>query len=90
MAEMTLTEAQLQLSQVNIAIENLLSGKRVSRLTLGSGEFAITKSFNEITLESLREYRIELRNYITQIEPVALPIFRTNACIPIIVLKGVI
>ena len=90
MQDLTLAQAQLQLSQVNVAIENLLLGKRINKLTLGSGEFAVTKGFNEVTLESLREYRAELRNYIMQLEPEVLPVFRANACIPIIVLKGVI
>ena len=51
---MTKTEAELQLSQVNAAIEQLLLGKRLSKLEIGSGTDKHVYEMTEISLEGLK------------------------------------
>ena len=89
MTDMTLQEAELQLTQVNIAIQDLIMGKAISELKLGSGEFSRLYKFQDVTLESLTAYRTELRNLINALTPTVVPIFRSNSCIPFVVRKGV-
>jgi len=89
MAEMTLAEAELQLTQVNIAIQSLISGTRINELKLGSAEFSRWYKYGDVTLEALTAYRSELQAIIAALVPVPQAIFRTNACIPLVVRKGV-
>jgi hypothetical protein len=87
MADMTLIEAEAQLVQVNIAIQDIIMGKAISELKVGSGEFSRWYKFQDVTLDNLCSYRTELRNIINALTPSAIPLFRTNACIPIITRK---
>lgn len=87
MANMSLAEAQSQLTQVNIAIQDLLLGKAISELKVGSGEFSRWYKFQDVTLDNLTAYRTELRALINALTPLATPVFRTNACIAIITRK---
>ena len=87
MAEITLAEAEAQLLQINVAIQDLILGKRISELKVGSGEFSRWYKFEEVTLEALTAYRTELRSIIAALTPAAVPIFRANACIPLITRK---
>jgi len=88
MGEMTIQEVQVQLTQVNIAIQDLIMGKSISELKLGSGEFSRWYKFGDVTLDSLRAYRRELLNLLNTLTPDVKPIFRTNSCIPLVVNKG--
>ena len=87
MTTMTLAEAEAQLLQINIAIQDLLLGKRISELKVGSGEFSRWLSYSEVTLDNLTAYRSELRAIIESLTPEATPIYRANACTPIITRK---
>jgi hypothetical protein len=87
MATLTLTEAQIQLSTVNAAIQDIISGKRVTELRVGSGEFQRMYRYEEVSLESLIDLRNELRNTINTLTPEVKPVFRTNATIPLVIHK---
>ena len=87
MSLITLAEAQIQLSTVNAAIQDIISGKRVTELRVGSGEFQRMYRYEEVTLEALIDLRSELRNTINTLTPDVRPIFRTNATIPLVIHK---
>ena len=88
MALMSKAEAEAQLITVNTAIENLLSGKNLTQLRIGSGDFARLYTYQEINLETLKEYRAELLQIIADNSPADVT-FKTNMHIPMIVRKGV-
>lgn len=88
MATMTLAEAQAQLTTVNAAIDQLLSGNRLTQLRVGSGTFQRLYTYQEISLESLTALRNELNSVIDALSP-AIPIFRNNATIPLKVSKDI-
>lgn len=83
MATMTLEEAESQLSTVNIAISQLIAGKRIQQLKIGSGEFARLLTYEQVTLNDLTTLQSELRSIIAALSPAVTPVFRTNACIPL-------
>jgi hypothetical protein len=83
-----LEEAKTQLITVNAAIQNLIEGKRISELKVGSGGFQRLLRYQEITIDSLREIQKELLVLIDSYEPTK-PKFRTNAHIPMIVTKDI-
>jgi len=86
MAQMTLAEAEAQLLTVNTAISDIIAGKRVTQLRIGSGNFQREMKFSEITIEALKELRSELMEIINSYNNVA-PVFRTNVTIPLTVGK---
>ena len=88
MATMTLAEAQAQLLTVNAAIEQLINGKRVTELKVGSGAFQRAYRYQEITMDSLLALRDELLATIASLSPTALPTFTTNMSFQHIVRKG--
>ena len=88
MAELTLAEAQAELALVNIAIQDVIAGKRVTELKLGNAEFANWYKFTDTPLEDLRAYRQTLLDRIASLSPDAIPVFKANACIPLVVRKG--
>lgn len=85
---MTLTETELALSSVNTAIAQLIAGKRLLELRVGSGNFARNFRYGEVTLEALKEYRDELIQLRQSLLPIASTQFRANATIPLIVKKA--
>jgi hypothetical protein len=88
MTALTLQEASDQLTQVQIAISDLISGKRLSELSIGSGATERKYKYSEITIDNLVVLRNELRSIINALQPDVKPIFRSYANIPIIVEKG--
>jgi hypothetical protein len=88
MANMTITEAEAQLLTVNAAIQQLIDGKRLTQLEIGSGSFKRVYKNQEINLSDLLTLRNELRNIISALQPTVQPIFRTNCSIPLLVDKG--
>ena len=85
MANVTLQEAQDELTLVNIAIHDIISGKRINEHKLATGEFSRWYKFNDVSLDNLMAYRSELRNLISTLQPEVAPTFRANACIPLVV-----
>lgn len=83
----TLAEAQSELTLVNIAIQDIMSGKRINEHKLATGEFSRWYKFTDVNLDTLLAYRRELRDLIASLQPAVTPTFRTNACIPLVVLR---
>jgi hypothetical protein len=83
---MTLAEAQLQLTQINTAIENLLQGKRITQLRVGSGTFQRLYQYQEISYEALEAKRQELLGYIDSLSETT-PTFKTGS-VPLYVRKN--
>lgn len=86
--EITLEEAQAQLLTVQAAIEQLVMGKRITQLKVGSGTFQRLYVYQEINLETLTTLRDELLRKINSLEG-KLPTFATNMHIPMVVGKGI-
>lgn len=84
-----LEEAQAQLTTVNAAIQQLIDGKRISELRVGSGQFARQYKYQEITMDSLRQLRAELLEVINIYAKQSgqLPVFARNMQIPMVVGK---
>lgn len=90
MANFDLTEAEAiaLLAKVNIAIEELIIGKRASQIRVRSDDFDRNWSYSEVTLENLRDFKVNLLDYIGSISTTTVEtIFRKNSCIPLIVRK---
>jgi hypothetical protein len=85
--DLTQAEALALLSKVNIAIEDILTGKRVTELRIASADFTRHYRYDSITLDSLQAFKSDLLDYLSTLEPTVTPIFRTNSCIPLIVRK---
>lgn len=83
-----LEEAQLQLVTVNAAIQSLISGKRISELRIGSGDFQRFLKYQEVTFDELKILQQELIITIDSYAP-ATAVFRTNAHIPMVVGKDI-
>ena len=81
-----LAEAQAQLITVNAAIQNIISGKRIAELRIGSGDFQRTLRYQEVTFDELKILQQELIITIDSYAP-ATPVFRTNAHIAMVVKK---
>ena len=86
---MPLTEATTQLATVNAAIQDLVAGKRITELRVGSGSFAQMYKYQEITMDNLRQIRSELLEVINiyNQQSGALPVFAKNMQIPMVVQK---
>lgn len=86
----SLADAQAQLLTVQAAIQSLIAGKRVTDLKIGSGQFIRQYTYQEITLDSLRDRQTELLadiNYWSGLVSNALPNFAGNKTIPMMVRK---
>ncbi len=88
MIGISIEEVQRQLTQVNIAIETLIQGKSLVELRVGSGNFQRLFRYGDVTLVDLKTYRRELLDQINSLTPNIVPIFRSGACIPLVVRKG--
>jgi len=76
-----LIEAQAQLVTVNAALQDIISGKRIAELRIGSGDFQRTLRYQEVTFDELKTLQQELMITIDSYAS-AKPVFRTNAHIP--------
>lgn len=88
MSDLTLQEAQALLSKVNIAIESKVQNRRFSELRVGTNEYMRIYSYDTTTMDELLTLRRELLAIIHSYDIPAAPVFRQNACIPIVVRKG--
>ena len=87
MLGLTLEEAQKQLTQVNKALNDLIMGKRITFLKVGSASFAREYHFSEITFENLTLVKNELLTEIQRLSQ-ETPVFNTNASFPLLYRKG--
>lgn len=84
---MTKAELQTAIDTVNTAIAQLLSGKRVLELQVGTGDFMRRFRYGEVSLDSLKDYRAELVQMMQSLAS-DTPSFRKNASIPLHVRKA--
>ncbi len=86
--QLDITEITIQLATVNAAIQQLMEGKRIHELRVGSGTFQRLYVYSEVTLDSLMALRRELLEMLQDLEE-ALPRFRINSTIPLLVSKDI-
>lgn len=84
----TLVELQADLATVNAAIQQIIQGKRVTQLLVGSGTFRRQYTYQEISLDMLKGLRDELLAQINILAPTT-PVFKTNMTIPMVVGKDI-
>ena len=85
--QLTIEEAKAQLVTVQAAISDLIAGKRINQLRVGSGTFQRLYTFSEVMLAELKEYRDELLSYVDSLEETT-PTFRKHSSIPLILHKN--
>lgn len=73
----TATEIQSELDTVNAALQELISGKRLTQLRIGSGEFSRLYEYQEITYEVLKQEQSNLTAELSTLESTELK-FRTS------------
>lgn len=73
----TATEIQSELDTVNAALQELISGKRLTQLRIGSGEFSRLYEYQEITYEVLKQEQANLTAELSTLESTELK-FRTS------------
>ena len=83
----TIAEVQADLTTVNSALQNLISGKRITLLRLGSGDFARQYQYQEITYEVLKAEQNELTQELAALQSVSQLQFRTMSNVPLTVSK---
>ena len=86
---MTLAEAEASLATVNAAINQLVTGKTVNELHVGSGAFQRFYKYQEVSMESLLALRSELLALIGVLSPAPpAPLFAVNMSFQNIIRKG--
>lgn len=83
----TLTEVQADLAVVNAALQDLIAGKRLTQLRLGSGDFTRLFQYQEITYDVLKAEQAELTQELASIQTQPQMQFRTMTNIPLNVTK---
>ena len=84
----TLAEAQAQLATVQAAINQLLIGKTVTELKVGSGPFQRVYKYQECSMDNLLQLKDELLSIIAALSPATLATFGTNRSFQHIIRKG--
>lgn len=83
----TLAEVQADLTTVNSALQELISGNRLTQLRLGSGDFARFYQYQEITFENLTLLKNELLQELAVLSDESPLKFRKMCNIPLTVVK---
>ena len=80
-----LTIAYADLAKVNAAIDQMLQGKMIQRVEIGSHEFRRVYDYQKLSLNDLREIRRELLEYIDTFEGETSVSYRQGASVPLVV-----
>ena len=83
----TSTEIQADLTTVYSAIQDLIAGKRITQIRLGSGDFTRLYQYQEITYEVLKAEQNDLIQELAAIEGQPQMAFRSMTNIPLNVTK---
>lgn len=84
----TVTEVQAELDTVNAALQELIAGKRLTQLRIGSGEFARLYQYQEITFDTIKTEQQDLLMELATLENAQNSIsFRNNSFVPLTVNK---
>lgn len=84
----TITEVQAELNTVNSALQELISGRRLTQLRIGSGEFARLYQYQELTFDALKQEQQNLLDELAILENASSSLqFRGTSFIPLTVSK---
>lgn len=83
----TIAEVQADLTTVNAALQNLIAGKRITQLRLGSGDFARQYQYQEITYDVLKAEQADLTQELAALQSEPQMQFRTMSNIPLNISK---
>lgn len=75
----TILEVQAELTTVNAAIQELITGTRLTQLRVGSGDFARLYVNQEVSLENLQLIKQQLLQELAALENTDGITFRTNS-----------
>jgi hypothetical protein len=75
----TILEVQAELTTVSAAIQELITGTRLTQLRVGSGDFARLYTHQEVSLENLQEIKQQLLQELADLENTDGIVFRTNS-----------
>lgn len=75
----TITEVQADLTTVNAALQDLIAGKRITLLRLGSGDFARQYQYQEVTYEVLKAEQADLTQELAALQTEPQMKFRTSS-----------
>lgn len=86
----SLVDAQTQLAIIQAALQDIISGKRINSLKVGSAQFTREYRYQEIDIATLRQLQTD---YLTDIAwwnsqmSGSLPVFANNKTIPLLIRK---
>ena len=84
----TIAEVQAELTTVNAALQELITGKRLTQLRIGSGEFARLYQYQEITFDTLKTEQQDLTMELATLEAAGQALkFRATSYVPLTVNK---
>lgn len=84
----TATEIQADLDIINAALQELVSGNRLTRLQLGSGEFSRVYEFQDLTYDNLKQEKTELQAELDTLTATNNTMsFRKTGSLPLVVTK---
>jgi hypothetical protein len=83
----TIQQVQSELDTVNAAIQELISGNRITQLRIGSGDFARLYHYQEITIENLQDIRANLLQELAVLSQDSEIKFRTSCNFPFQIAK---
>ena len=83
----TITEVQADLDIVNAAIQDLIAGKRLTQLRIGSGEFTRLYQYQDINYEVLKAEQADLIQELAALQAQPQMQFRTMSHIQLDVNK---
>jgi hypothetical protein len=83
----TLTQVQADLTTVTAALQDLIAGKRITQLRVGSGEFQRHYNYQEITYDVLKSEQADLTQELAALQATPQMQFRTMSNLPLNVTK---
>lgn len=83
----TIIDVELELSQCNSALQDIVLGKRRTELIIGSGEYQNRYKFQEISPEWLQAKINSLQIELIALTPAKEPVFRNHATFAMVVPK---
>lgn len=83
----TILDVQTELTTVSAAIQDMIAGKRITELRVGSGDFARLYRYQEITLENLQAIRDALIQELADLNGEGILQFRNMSSVLLKVTK---
>ena len=83
----TILDVHTELTTVSAAIQDMIAGKRITELRVGSGDFARLYRYQEITLNNLQAIRDELIQELADLNGEGILQFRNMSSVLLKVTK---